>query len=120
MSLEISFTVIAVAFLVLVALAVPFLVQARRTARNMAVTLETLNQGLPGILKNLEEITANVNKAAYMVNRQVDDLALAIGRVRQVLDCLRPETGRVFSTLRTITAAVKGAGVFFEAFRSRR
>ena len=120
MSLEIIFTVIAVAFLVLVALAVPFLVQARKTARDIAVTLETLNQSLPGILKNLEEITENVNNAAYTINRQVGDLALAAGRVRQALDCLRPETGRLFSVLRTATAAVKGAGVFFEVFRSRR
>lgn len=119
MSLEVIFTVIAVAFLILVALAVPFLVQARRTARNMAVTLETLNQRLPGILKNVEEITANVNEATEAVNQQVGDLVLAIGRARQALGCLRPGTGGVFSTLRTISAAVKGAGVFFEVFRRR-
>ena len=33
-----------------------------------------LNQSLPGILKNLEEITTNINKATHTVNEQIDGL----------------------------------------------
>jgi hypothetical protein len=123
---EIMFIVIAVVFLVLAALTVPFLFQIWRTARNMAISLETLNQSLPGIMKNMEEITANVNKAAGTMNREVEDLARAIGHVRMMLgigregSCLRPEAEPLFRALRMVTAAVKGACVFFDVFRSRR
>jgi hypothetical protein len=126
MSLEIIFVVIAIVFLVLAALAVPFLFQIWQTARSMAVTLESLNQSLPAIMKNLEEITVNVNKATYTVNRQVEDLARTVGTVKHVLgigrdaDWRRTGAGPFFSALRTMTAAAKGACVFFEVFRSRR
>lgn len=126
MSPEIIFIVMAVVFLVLVALAVPFLFQIWRTARNMAVTLETLNRSLPGIMKNMEEITANVNKAAGAMNREVEDLARGIGHVRMMLgigrerSCLRTEAEPLVRALRVATAVVKGACVFFDVFRSRR
>lgn len=126
MSLEIIFIVIAVVFLVLAAFAIPFLIQIRKTARNLALTLETLNQNLPVIMKNLEEITANINRATFTVNRQIDDLALTVGRVRQALgmdgdgDSMRTGGGPLFRAVRVMTAAVKGACVFFEVFRSRR
>lgn len=126
MSLEIIFLVIAIVFLVIVALAVPFLFQIWQTARSMAITLEALNQNLPAIMKNLEEITTNINKATSTVNREVESLALAAGNVRRALgigrdgDWRETEAGPLFRIWRIATAAVKGACVFFEVFRSRR
>ena len=57
MFLEISVVILSFVFLLIAVLSVPFLLQIWRTAKSMATTLQMLNESLPGILKNLEEIT---------------------------------------------------------------
>jgi len=60
MSIEIGIALIGIASLLMVAFAIPSILQIRRAAKNLAETLEVLNHTLPEILKNLEEITFKV------------------------------------------------------------
>ena len=50
MFLEISIVILSFVFLLIAVLSVPFLLQIWRTAKSMAITLQMLNESLPGIL----------------------------------------------------------------------
>ncbi len=68
--------VVSIVFLLIAAFSIPFLLQIWRTTKSITETLHMLNQSLPGILRNLEEITANINKATHAVNEQIDGLSV--------------------------------------------
>lgn len=128
MYLEISVVILSVVFLLIAALSIPALIQIRRTAKSITATLNLLNQSLPGILKNLDEITANINKATHTVNNQIESISLVVRRVQGVLELfldfeqILRESLKLpfFKTIKTATAALKGVRVFFEVFRSSR
>lgn len=50
----------SIAFLLFAAFNIPFHLQILKTAKCMSQTFQLKNQNLPGILKNLEEITTNI------------------------------------------------------------
>jgi uncharacterized protein YoxC len=128
MYLEISLVVMSFIFLLIAALLIPFLIQIWRTAKSITVTLHMLNQSLPGILKNLEEITANINRATCTVNNQIEGLTHVVGRIQgTVEDFLDLEqelrAGLImpfFEKMRTVSAVLKGIRVFIDALRSSR
>lgn len=126
MFLEVSVVVLSVVFLLIVVLSVPFMLQIWRTAQNISITLHMLNESLPGILKNLEEITTNINKATRTVNEQVEGLSHIAKRVQGILgivmdieNVVRAGVGiPVFKTLRNAVAIVTGVKVFLKVFLS--
>ena len=128
MYLEISVVILSVVFLLIAALSIPLLIQIWRTAKSITATLNLLNQSLPGILKNLDEITANINKATYAANNQIESISLVVKRVQGVLELFLDfeqivrESLRLpfFKTIKTATAALKGVRVFLDVFRSSR
>jgi len=128
MYLEISVVILSVVFLLIAALSIPLLIQIWRTAKSITATLNLLNQSLPGILKNLDEITANINKATHTVNNQIESISLVVRRVQGVLELfldfeqILRESLKLpfFKTIKTATAALKGVRVFFDVFRSSR
>lgn len=128
MYLEISVVILSVVFLLIAALSIPLLIQIWRTAKSITATLNLLNQSLPGILKNLDEITANINKATYAANNQIESISLVVKRVQGVLELFLDfeqivrESLRLpfFKTIKTVTAALKGVRVFLDVFRSSR
>lgn len=128
MYLEISVVVLSVVFLLIVALSIPFLIQIWHTAKSITITLHTLNQSLPGILKNLEEITTNINRATYTVNNQIEGLTHVVGRIQSTVEIfldLEQELragfiSPLFRTMRTVSAVLKGTRVFLDVFRSSR
>lgn len=128
MYLEISVVILSVVFLLIAALSIPLLIQIWRTAKSITATLNTLNQSLPGILKNLDEITANINKATSAANNQIESISLVVRRVQGVLELfldfeqiLRESLSLpFFKTIKTATAALKGVRVFLDVFRSSR
>ena len=79
------FVALSVACLTIAAFSIPFFLQLWRTAKSMALTLQLLNQNLPGILKNLEEITTNANRTTTIVTREVEDLSLTIRKLQGTL-----------------------------------
>ena len=128
MYLEISLVIMSFVFLLIAALLIPFLIQIWRTAKSITTTLHMLNQSLPGILKNLEEITANINRASDTVNNQIEDLAHVVGRIQGTVgDFLDLEQEMrvsyitpLFEKMRTVTAVLKGVRAFLDVFRSSR
>lgn len=128
MYLEISFVVFSVVFLLLVLISIPFFIQIWRTAKNISITLNMLNESLPGILKNLEEITTNINRATRIVNTQMESLSLCSARLQASLGFLLDLDSALRSTislpfmksLRTANAFLKGVKVFLDVLRSSR
>ncbi len=127
MFLEIVVTIMAVAFLLFALFSIPSLLQIRRTAEAVAVTLQALNENLPGILRNLEHITANINQATFTVNRQVEDLSDAFRKLQKTVTFLASlgqiiQTGAripFLNTLMSLTAVVKGVRVFLSVLSEK-
>ncbi len=119
---------LSVAVLLVVGFSIPFFLQLWRTAKSMSLTLRLLNSSLPGILKNLEEITANVNRTTTIVTREVEELSLTIRKVQGTLSLLvgveeivRRNLHLAFAhKVRTSIAVVKGARVFLDHLLSKR
>jgi uncharacterized protein YoxC len=127
-SLEIILIVLNVAFLLVAVLSIPFFVQIWRTAKSMALTLQLLNQNLPGILRNLEEITTNVNRTTTIVTREVEEFSLTIRKIQGTLGLLvgieeivRRNLHLTFAhKVRTSMAVAKGVRVFLDYLLSKR
>lgn len=114
---------LSVAFLLFAGLCVPFLIQILRTAKEIACTLQLLNQRLPLIMKNIEEITTNINRTSITVHRQVDEISLTLRRIQGVIgvflgleEILRRRMAFPFArTLRTSMAVGRGIRVFMNS-----
>jgi len=114
--------ILSVAFLLFAGLCVPFLIQILRTAREMAMTLQLLNQRLPLIMKNLEDITTNINRTSTTVHRQVAEISLTLKRIQGIVgvifgleEILRRRMSFPFArTLRTSMAVGRGVRVFID------
>jgi len=73
---------VLVGFLVLAGILVlPLLYQLWRTAEQLTIALRTLNSRLPFILKNVEDITGNLNETTTNVNARVAEVSSALQRV---------------------------------------
>ena len=128
MFLEIGVFIISIVFFFLVVFSIPFLLQIWRSAKSITTTLHTLNESLPGILKNLEEITTNINKATYTVNEQIEGLSLVTRRIQGFLSIVTDIENilraglrlPVFKTIRNVVAVVTGVKVFLKVFLSSR
>jgi uncharacterized protein YoxC len=127
MFLEIGLFILGIALLLIALFAIPSLVQIRRTAETIAITLQTLNQNLPGILKNIEEMTANINQATFTANRQIEALAFTVGRLRDLLNfvadvgqVVQAVAGRpLLAKLHTALATLKGVRAFVSVFTAQ-
>ena len=128
MYLEIFLIISGIAIILLLIFCIPVLTQLWRTTKDVAVTLETLNQSLPAILKNLEEITANINSSTSAVNREVQNISGTIGRfqlvIKGIVDDIQYITPLamktpVFQTIKNIIAVVKGIRVFLDVFLAK-
>ena len=124
--IEIILLIICVALLVVVGYAVPWLIQMRKTAARAADTLGSINQRLPAIMTNLEEITTNMNRVAKTAGRQVEDLALTVEKINGVMNFYL-EKELVFrqrvsipiaNTFRTYGAVIKGVLVFLDSLKT--
>ncbi len=126
MSLETGIALISVAFLLMVIFIIPSLLQVRRAAKHLSETLSTLNGSLPGILKNLEEITLNIRLASNTVQVQVEGLALVVGRIQSImgfiLDLEELLRGKMklpaFHILTNFMAFKRGLMAFLSVYRS--
>jgi len=121
-------TILSAAILLLVGFPIPLLLQLWRVAKGMALTLETLNQNLPGIMKNVGEITTNVKRTTTIVHRQIEDLSLTLQKILRIFnlvndveEILRKNIHLSFARkVRTSVAVVKGIRVFLDHLASKR
>jgi len=128
MNLEICLIILGIAVLLLVIFCIPILIQLWRTTKDVAVTLETLNQRLPLILKNLEEITENINSSTTAVNREVQNISGTIGRfhlvIKDVVDDIQDISSLaikspVFQSVKHVIAVAKGIHAFLDVFLAK-
>ena len=126
--LETSFIILSMVFLVLVVFSAPLFWQMWRAAKNMTTALETLNQSLPEILKNLEDISKNISSTTIMINKEVEGIAVLGSKIRAILEIgetverilrrgIKPPLLETYKTLRGV---LKGVQVFFDVLSSRR
>jgi uncharacterized protein YoxC len=128
MYLEICLIIFGIAVLLLLIFCIPILLQTLRTATNIATTLETLNQSLPSILKNLDEITTNINSASFAVNREVQNFTNTVGRFQFVIQGVVDDIQNiapmamklpVYEKIKNILAVIKGVRVFMEVLLAK-
>jgi hypothetical protein len=92
------------------------------------MTLQTLNQSLPAILKNLEEITTNINNSTTAVNRRIQNFSntadrsqLIINDIIDNIQCFAPIAMKlpILQTIKNVVAVVKGIRVFIEVLLNK-
>ncbi len=121
MAIEWSLTIIAFSFLILTLSAAMFFWQARRTAKAIEASLETLNSKLPEFLAKLEEILSSLFVSSQSIRLQVESLALALSRTRTLFDyvfnyekvILDHLAGPLMKLLGNAGALRKGLAAFF-------
>jgi hypothetical protein len=126
--LETSFLILSLVFLLLVGFSIPLFLQMWRATKNMATALESLNKGLPGILKNLEEITSNISRATSLLEKEMESLSLLGNKIRAImamgenverilhLGVKRP----VWEALRNARGLLKGVRAFFDVLQAKQ
>ncbi|HNY97420.1 MAG TPA: DUF948 domain-containing protein [Smithellaceae bacterium] len=121
--------VIGVALLLLVVLSIPILLKLWRAANDVTVTLQALNERLPSILKNMEEISANINQSTTAINQSVQDYAVTVRRLHEVmgtvangLEIFSPLALRMplFRTVASVIPLVKGFSVFLNVLTGKQ
>ena len=83
--------------------------------------METLNKSLPTILKNLEEITTNVNSSTAILDQRIKNSSNTADQshliIRDIIDnilCFAPISMKlpILQTIKNAVAVVKGIRVF--------
>ena len=125
MYMEIGLLILGIALLLLVFFSIPILWKVWRAVNDATVTLDALNQHLPGILKNLEDISANINNSTTALNDEIQKYTATADRLHAVMDKV-VRGAEYFSPIavqsplfRKITEAIalaKGIRVFLSVF----
>jgi len=71
---EFAFVVFLVSLMFLVFLTIPSVLELRKTLRRVNKTLSILNEDLPGILKNVRDISDNVSSASTKLDTTVKNV----------------------------------------------
>ena len=106
----------AVAFLVLVGYLVPTVIQLRRTIVQSERLFAQLNSELPGLLKELHDISANIHAMTTQAKEgvsQVSVLMNAIGEVGQTINhvhgAVRGKSSMIVMNLARVVSGLKAA-----------
>jgi len=102
MNWETSLFILCLAVAVLVAFTIPVLLQLRRTVQNLDVTVTTLNQNLPQILKNVDYITENIRQSVHAVRATVEET------INRSLPSILENVDRLTSTVGKSVEMVRG------------
>ena len=128
MYLEIGLIILVIALLLLVIFCIPILLQIWRTAKDITTTLGTLNKSLPLLLKNLEDITTNINNFTTIGNQEIQRFSRTADRIHLVVSDIVDDVQSItplairsplFQKLKNIVAIVKGIRVFAEVFMKK-
>ncbi len=86
MTVETGLLILVGIALILAIACIPLIVKLWRAVHDLTVTLQTINQKLPDILKNLDEISSNVNRATTAVSTEVQKYTETANRLHYVVD----------------------------------
>ncbi|MGD0275651.1 MAG: DUF948 domain-containing protein [Syntrophales bacterium] len=119
---------IAIVLLIAVISIFPLVIQLYRTMRGISTTLEILNQSLPSIMINLEEITAHINDATATALQRIEDISHTVKRIQSIFrvfsameQIMRGGLGQILQKrLKAASALGKGVLVFFDVLRKHR
>jgi uncharacterized protein YoxC len=115
MNWETSLFILCLAVAVLVGFTIPVLLQLRRTVRNLDVTITTLNQNLPQILKNVDYITDNIRQSVHAVRATVEE---TINRsLPSILENVDRLTSTVGKSVEMVRNRVEDLSLGVERFR---
>lgn len=123
MYLEIALFVLVIILIIMVIFCIPILLQIWRVSKDFSITLQTLNQSLPLILKNMEDITTHVNSSTDVINKKIQNFAnasnksgLLINDILNNIQYFAPLALKlpIFRIIRNIVAVAKGMRVFVE------
>jgi uncharacterized protein YoxC len=129
MYLEISLLIFGVALLLLVLFCIPILLKLWRAVSDVTVTLQALNERLPAILKNMEEISTNINNSTTAINDEVQKCATTAQRVHAVMsdvvsgiELISPRALKspLFRKMTELMAVVKGVRVFLNVLTGKQ
>lgn len=129
MYLEIGLIIFGVALLLLVLFCVPILLKLWRAASDVTVTLQALNERLPAILKNMEEISTNINNSTTAINSEVQKYSATADRLHTVMtdvvggmELIKPFViqSPVVQKLIDVIAVTKGVRVFLNVLTGRQ
>ncbi len=128
MYLEIGLLILGIVLILLVISYIFILLKILRTSKEITITLQTLNQSLPIILKNLEEITTNINNSSAAVNRRIQNFSNTADRSQLIMNdiidniqCFAPIAMKlpIFQTIRNVAAVIKGLRVFIDVLLNK-
>lgn len=129
MYLEIGLIIFGIALLLLVLFCIPILLKLWRAASDVTVTLQALNERLPAILKNMEEISANINHSTTAINGEVQKYTATAERFHVVMnevvsgiEWVSPLALKspVFRKMTELIPVVKGIRVFLNVLTGRQ
>jgi len=86
MYLETGLIILGIAMLLLVLFCIPVLIKLWRITSDLTMTVQSLNERLPAILRNLEDISTNINHSTTMINREVQKYAVTAERFHTVMN----------------------------------
>ena len=102
MHAETILLILCIAVLVFVAFTIPVLLQLRRTIQHLDVTLTTLNQNLPQILKNVDYITENIRQSVHAVRATVEEtINRSLPSILENVDRLTSTVGKSVDMVRS-------------------
>ena len=128
MYLQIALFILVVILIVLVLFCIPLLLQIWRVSKDFSQTVQTLNQSLPLILKNMEEITNNVNSSSSMIDKKIQNFSGPAGGSGLLLNSLFNNIQYIaplalklpiFRILRNVMAVATGLRVFVEVLLNK-
>ena len=125
MYLEIVLIIFGIAFLLLAIFCIPILMQIWQTSKRLTITLEALNKSLPLLLKNMEDITTNINNSTTVVDREIQGFSRTADRIHLIINDIVDDVQSItpsaiksplFLKMKNAVAMVKGVSVFVDAF----
>lgn len=129
MNLEIGLIIFGMALLLLVLFCIPILLKLWRAASDVTVTLQALNERLPAILKNMEEISTNINHSTTAINNEVQKYTATSQRLQAVMSDLvggielvsqLARRSPVFAKVTDALAVAKGVRVFLDVLTGKQ
>lgn len=129
MYMEIGLIIVGIALLVLVLFCIPVLMKLSRVASDVTITLRTLNERLPEILKNMEDISANINSSTTAINGEVQKYAatagrfhLALNKMAGGLELISPLAlkSSLFRKMIVMIPVIKGVRVFLDVWTGKQ
>lgn len=113
---ELFLSAAGLAILAITIFLVPLLIQLRRVGEKAESLLDTLNQEIPPLVKNLNESAAELGVLANSLNRKIDDVEQILSLARNASDNILHTSDLFSKTLLPMITKVGSFGAGLYAF----